>query len=192
MVAIDLGRVTGRPRLLSSHAEVVAHLENDQTARCPWPWPPEGWRTQLRSIVSASSRDDRAASYSLQTNGICELKFRLKQTNDRRVLHRGWLIGALGLMMAWMDRVRSEAGLAAEFACAIKLMLGAPAPLSPHGDALYEPAGMLPEGSHEFPLVSVGAAEQFSAILQRFDEDLWDLAGAKVQGMPTFSFALAP
>jgi hypothetical protein len=51
---------------------------------------------------------------------------------------------------------------------------------------------MLPEGWHEFPLVSVGVAEEFPAILQRFDEDLWDLAGASAQLIvPTFSFASA-
>jgi hypothetical protein len=50
---------------------------------------------------------------------------------------------------------------------------------------------MLPTGLHEFPLVSVSAAEEFPSILQRFDEDLWNLAGFDTQRTaPNFSLVL--
>jgi hypothetical protein len=122
------------------------------------------------------------------------MEFILKETKVRRVLFAGWLAGALGAMMAWMDRVRTEAGVQVEFACAIEIpIFGDPVPLVPCGaEALHDSAGMLPHGIHEFPLVSVGTAEEFPAILRRFEEDLWDITGSSHRPKSTFSLNLVP
>jgi Putative DNA-binding domain len=197
-IPIDLGRVKGRPRLTNFAPTVTAQLANGQRDCCPWPWKPKptDWRPGLRSIGSAIQGPDSAASHSLQTNGSCELEFKLKATDQRPGMFVGWLVGALGFMLAWIERVRTEAGVPVEFACAIQIpIFGRPVALVQYGANTFAESdgALLPEGFHEFPLLSVGAAEEFPAILQRFNEDLWDLAGYGIhRAAPTFSITQAP
>jgi hypothetical protein len=98
------------------------------------------------------------------------------------------MIGALGFMLAWVDRVRNEAGVSAEFACAIQIpIFEQPIAFLGYGASTFAESDgtTLPQGVHEFPFVSIGTAEEFPAILQRFDEDLWyDIQ----RSGPTFSF----
>ena len=194
-IQIDLGRVVGRPRLTDFVPKVTVQLPNGQQVECHWPWKPTVWKPQLRSIASISTRQDSVASYSLQTNGTCELEFKFKATEDRPGLFIGWLVGAVGLMLAWMERVRTEAGVPVEFACAIQIPIfkGAVS-LVQYGVSTFAQSqgALLPNGFHEFPLISVGSAEEFPAVLQRFDEDLCDLAGYGIQrAAPTFSITPA-
>jgi len=51
------------------------------------------------------------------------------------------------------------------------------------GNAFFQACdALLPVGTNEFPLMSVGPADEFPRHLQRFDEDLWNLAGHDPQG----------
>jgi len=189
--AIDLGRVVGRPRLTSFSPKVTAHISGAEHV-CAWPWSPEDWNPGLRSIVSTFKRDNSTAHYSLRTDGTCELEF-TRVTVERFGLFVGWLVGALGFMLSWMDRVRSEAGMPVEFACAIEVAVGGrPYPLIQYGANNFSDGvgATLPLGFHELPLVSVGAAEEFPVIIRRFDEDLWDLAGYCIRRtLPSFSLS---
>jgi hypothetical protein len=192
-IPIDLGRLVGRPRLTDFSPTAAAHLVAGPTI-CAWPWKPTDWRPGLRSIMSTCKGADTVAFYSLQTTGTCELDFRIKPTEERPVVFAGWLVGALGLMLAWIERVRKEFGAPAEFACAIQLIVtGDGIPLMHHGArSLQDGFGgaNLPKGNHEFPLLSIGTSEEFPAIMQRFDEDLWDLAGYSHRTPIEFSITL--
>jgi hypothetical protein len=50
--------------------------------------------------------------------------------------------------------------------------------------------GQLPVGTYDFPLISVGSAEEESAIVRTFDADIWNLAGEDASRRPR-SFVLA-
>ena len=119
-----------------------------------------------------------------------------KATEEHPGVFVGWLLGALGFMLAWMERVRNEVGIPAEFACAIQISIfNGPISLVRYGAHSFAERddATLPQGFHEFPLVSVGTPDEFVTILQRFDEDLWNLAGYDIQrAAPTFSLTLSP
>jgi hypothetical protein len=191
-IPIDLGRVVGRPRLTNFAPTITAQWPQGQQAPCVWPWRTTEWKPGLRSITGIGHRPNSAALYSLLTNGTCELEFKVKPTGERPGLFIGWMIGALGFMLAWVDRVRNEAGVSAEFACAIQIpIFEQPIAFLGYGASTFAESDgtTLPQGVHEFPFVSIGTAEEFPAILQRFDEDLWNLAGYDIQRSgPTFSF----
>jgi hypothetical protein len=82
-------------------------------------------------------------------------------------------------MLAWVDRVRTEAGVTVEFVLATDMLVfHHPTRLAGYAaDSFADDDGTLPEGFHVFPLASVGSADEFPALLQRFDEDIWDLTG---------------
>jgi hypothetical protein len=195
-IPMDLGRVVGRPRLISFTPTVIAKFQGNQDASCVLPWRITEWRPGLRSITGIGQNRDSDCSCSLHTNGTCELKYIFTTTEPRSGAFVGWFLGALGFMLAWMDRIRNEAGLPVEFACAIQIpiMNQAIAFLRYGATSFAESDGVtLPTGFHEFPLISIGTLEEFPAILQRFDEDLWNLAGYDVQRMaPNFSIELIP
>ena len=192
-IPIDLGRVVGRPRLISFAPRVVARF-NTQEVNCVLPWRTEDWRPGLRSITGIGQRPDNDTSCSLHTNGTCELRYMFATTEQRAGVFAGWLLGALGFMLAWMDRIRDEAGIPIEFACALEMpIFNRAIPLFRYGAQSFEESDgvTLPNGFHQFPLISVGSREEFPAILQRFDEDLWNLAGYDVQRMaPNFLIEL--
>jgi hypothetical protein len=120
------------------------------------------------------------------------LEFKFKPTQEKPGLYATWMVGALGYMLAWMERVRSEAHIPPEFACAVQLVIfDQPIPYIGYGRASGRHV-RLPEGIHEFPLLSVGPSEEFATILHRFDEDLWNLGGRDVQReQAAFSFTPA-
>jgi hypothetical protein len=195
-IPIDLVRVVGRPRLTDFASKVIARFAGAPGAQCVLPWRPMEWRPALRSIVGIGQRPETRSSYTLHTTGMCELEFVFKAADQRSGAFVGWFLAALGFMLAWMERIRSEAGIPVEFACAIQIQIfNQPLLLAPYGaQSFVESNGVtLPLGVHEFPLISVGVTDEFPMILQRFDEDLWNLAGYDVQReAPSFSIELSP
>jgi hypothetical protein len=121
----------------------------------------------------------------LRTDGECEISLKIKQIDELPGMRIVWPVGGLATLLGWVERVREEAETNAEFAVAVQLpIIGQPTPLIGYGASAF-PGGvdaLLPIGINEFPLMSVGPADEFPRHLQRFDEDLWNLAGHDPQG----------
>jgi hypothetical protein len=81
-----------------------------------------------------------------------------------------------------------------EYALAIQLSIfDQPIVFAEHGsNSFAESRGeTLPQGAHIFPLASIGSSDEFPRHLERFDEDLWNLAGCDIQRIrPAFSVQL--
>lgn len=193
---IDLGRVAGRRELVTVAPKVTARFPGREIP-CEWPyWPDQHqWKPGLRCVL-AEVRTEMARDirYSLETNGICEISFRFKLSDDFPGVAVSWLLAGLGFILAWIERIRAEAGSATEYALATEVFLQArPTLLAEYGVRSFAEAHgtTLPIGFHEFPVVSIGPADEFAQHLQRFDEDVWNLAGQDFQRYaPNFSIAL--
>lgn len=183
---LDLGRVVGRPALTSFSFGVVADFGGGNTIPCTWPSRPASvWRPGLRSISATVERPNRQGEYSLQTDGLAEVSFNMQVTDEQPGLFAGWLLGALGHMLAWIERIRIESGASVEFALAVQLpVVGRPIDLIRYGAtsfSSFDSGGEMPAGENEFPIISVGSRDEFEILLQRFDEDVWNLAGQDIQ-----------
>ena len=199
---VELVRVVGRPGLTGAPSRVFAGFGGERQVECVWPQARNlDWKPGLRSIFAQNvvnrSQDgfpDRKTIYSLQTNGVCELSH-IFQAN-RRVpgLFAGWMAGVLGFMLAWVDRIRDEGGVSAEYALAVQLLIfDQPVLFAEYGVGSFaETRGAaLSEGEHVFPIMSIGTNDEFSRHLERFDEDLWNLAGFDIQRIgPKFKIVL--
>ena len=192
---IDLGRVVGRHELVNMAPKVLAGFGGREIP-CTWNYSrPDQWKTSLRSIhAEIRTSMGRAVSYRLQTSGVCEISFQFRLSEDYPGISISWLLGGLGFMLAWIEKIRAGGGSATEYALATQFhLLVRPALLLEYGVQSYAEAlgTELPAGSHEFPVASIGPPDEFSRHLQRFDEDIWNLAGKDVQRTaPTFSIAL--
>lgn len=178
---IDLGRVVGRSQLNNLNSTTTVHFSKEQTHPCYSLLPRFlTWRPSLRSIAATSSSDNRRASFSLDTGGACEMTFDFRAHDEAPGLYAEWLAAAMGMMLTWAERVRNEAGNPVEYVLASQIsVFGSPVLLCEYGLRNYfESNGYkLPVGFHVFPLASVGTSDEFPALLKRFDEDLWNLAG---------------
>jgi Putative DNA-binding domain len=192
---MDLGRVAGRRELVDMAPNVLARFGGREIP-CRWNYSrPDQWTTALRSIHAEVRTDmGRAVRYRLQTNGVCEISFRFRLSETYPGILISWLLGGLGFMLAWIEKIRVGGGSASEYALATEFYLqGRPALLVEYGVERYAEAQgtELPVGTHEFPVASIGPADEFGRHLQRFDEDIWNLAGEDVQRIaPNFSIAL--
>lgn len=92
------------------------------------------------------------------------------------------------------QRIRSEARGSSEYALAVTLPIvaGKHVALLPYGAGSFAlgDGTVLPPGEHMFPVMSVGAKDEFPRHLERFDEDLWNLAGYDIQLTPA-TFAMS-
>jgi hypothetical protein len=188
--AIDLGRVVGRPRLTELDSIVVATMP-DKAIRLKWSHLPHTeWRPGLRSISNVNKDSStRRADYALYTDGRCEVSCFFSLTQTLPFVAAGWLVGGLGVALSWVDRIRREAGTAGEYVVACQLsMFGKAASLMGYTAGNPDDYATLPVGHFDLPLMSVGASEEGDLLLQRFNEDIWNLAGRDVQsGSPKFS-----
>jgi hypothetical protein len=189
--ALDLGRVVGRPELTEFQARAVATFgANEYLCHFPMGRPGQ-WRPGLRLVRAEYETDNRKSVQQLETNGICEFSF-FFITNDRSPgIFTEWLIGALAHMFCWIEKIRASAGdVAGEFALAVQMPIyGRELVLVEYGTPNFSMShgNTLPVGFHQFPTMSVGGTEEFPQHLQRFDEDIWNLAGHDVQrNAPTF------
>jgi hypothetical protein len=183
---MELGRVAGRPTLTNFPFGVVADFGKDNQHQCPWPFmPTTAWRPGLRSISATFERTDRQGAYPLQTDGVAELTLNIRATDERPGIFAGWLIGGIGYMLAWIERMRSEAGAYIEFALAVQLpVFGHQIELMRYGAGDFsgiDSGGHFLIGQNEFPIMSVGPIDEFNELIKRFDEDIWNLAGQDIQ-----------
>jgi hypothetical protein len=118
---------------------------------------------------------------SVNTNGEGEISIKFVATPKQPGVFIEWVMGSLGKAMTLIERVREEAGTDAEFALVPQIdIVGHPAVLVGYGAQDFSEAmgnATMPVGTHEFPIASVGPAEEFSSHLRRFDEDCWNIAG---------------
>jgi hypothetical protein len=188
--AIDLGRVVGRPRLTELDSIVVATMPG-KAIRLKWSHLPDtGWRPGLRSISNVNKNSStRRADYALYADGRCEVSCFFSLTQTVPFVAAGWLVGGLGVALSWIDRIRGEAGAAGEYVVASELsVFGKPASLMGYTDGNPDDYATLPVGHCDLPLMSVGASAEGDLLLQRFNEDIWNLAGRDVQSdSPKFS-----
>jgi hypothetical protein len=183
---VDLVRVVGRPKLIDLSSIVIARTGSGDK-EMKWPFLTDAqWKPGLRSISVARSSETRRANYSLQTDGSCELSFFLKFNEERPEVYEGWLIGAFGTLLSWIDRLKNEGGIAGEYILAVQLVVtGKPASLQGF-ESDYDHGGQLPVGVFEFPLISIGTSDESTMLLSRFDEDIWNIAGQSGRRIPVF------
>jgi hypothetical protein len=188
--AIDIIRVVGRPNLINLNSMVIATTGRGNT-EMKWPFDPTTqWRPGLRSISSSYTAQTRHAAYSLETDGTCEISMCLKLIDDRPNIYEQWLLGGFGKILTWVERLKKESGTGVEYILAAQLsVFGKPAVLQAI-EAEFDFAGQLPVGSFDFPLISVGSAEEESTLLRTFDADIWNLAGEDIVQRPR-TFVLA-
>jgi len=189
--AFDLGRVVGRPELTKFSTAVTANFGRDAYP-CMWVHAANlDWRPGLRMISAEKAFRDRKVTYTLLTDGTCEISFFFKATDECPGLFIGWLIGGLGAMLNWIESIRTEAAANAEFALAVQLTVcGKEVSLCGYGSSSFAEghATFLPTGVHQFPIISVGPKAEFPLHLARFDEDVWNLGGHDTQRTaPTFT-----
>jgi hypothetical protein len=127
--------------------------------------------------------------YSLHTDGRCEVSCYFSLTQKMPFVEAGWLVGGLGVALSWVDRIKGEAAAAGEYVVASQLnVFGKPASLMGYTYGNPDDYGTLPVGHFDLPLLSVGSSDESGLLLQRYNEDIWNLAGRDVQsGSPTFS-----
>ena len=78
---------------------------------CAWPFVPVmNWRPGLRSISASLEREGRLVTYSLGTDGVCEVALNVRATEERPGVFAGWLIGGMGYMLGWINRLRALLG----------------------------------------------------------------------------------
>jgi Putative DNA-binding domain len=188
---IDLVRVVGRPNLINLNSMLIARTGRGDT-EMKWPFlPTTQWRPGLRSISSSyTATSTRHAAYSLETDGMCELSMCLKLIEDRPDIYESWLLGAFGTILSWIGRLKSDSGIGVEYILAPQVsVFSKPATLKAiEGEFDFD--GQLPIGTYDFPLISVGSAEEESALVQTFDADIWNLAGEDALRRPR-TFVLA-
>jgi hypothetical protein len=100
------------------------------------------------------------------------------------------MTGALGFMLSWIDQIKREGSVASEYALAVELVvIDHPVAFVQYGAGSFEESygSTLPAGNHVFPVMSIGPSDEFPHHLERFDEDLWNLAGHHQPSRPTFS-----
>jgi hypothetical protein len=191
---LDLGRVVGRPELTTFQARLTARIQG-YAHSCAFPMSQHfNWKPGLRLIRAETQSENRMGSYQLETNGICEFFFYFANADKHPGVFVGWLVGALANIFAWIEVIRGAAGdVAGEFAVAVQMpIFGREALLVEYGTTQFSMAHgtTLPVGFHQFPIMSVGGAEEFPQHLQRFDEDIWNLAGHDIQRYaPTFELS---
>jgi hypothetical protein len=181
---LDLGRVVGRPKLTDLLVSTIAKFGPNKF-ECTWPPRRNAWKPGLRSIANEEDRTDigRYFTHVLRTSGECEIGLRFAATDERPGIFAAWLMGGLGTLLAWIEQIRQEAQTNVEFAVAAQVpIIGKPGALVRYGAGGYDGySADLPVGEHEFPLMSIGPADEFPNHLQRFDEDIWNLAGREAQ-----------
>jgi hypothetical protein len=191
----DLVRVAGRPNLINLDSMLIATTRRGN-AEMKWPFlPTTQWRPSLRSISSsytatATATGTRHAAYSLETDGTCELSMCLKLTEERRDIYESWLLGGFGTILSWIGRLKKESGIDVEYILAPQVsVFSKPATLKAiEGEFDFD--GQLPIGTYDFPLISIGSAEEEPALVRTFDADIWNLAGEDALRRPR-SFVLA-
>jgi hypothetical protein len=186
----DLVRVVGRPNLINLNSMTLAATGRGNI-EMKWPFDPTSqWRPGLRSISCSYSATTRHAAYSLETDGTCEMSMCLKLIDDRPNIYEGWLLAGLGKILTWVGRLKTESGTGVEYVLAPQVCIfGKPATLQAIEQEI-DFSGQLPVGTYDFPLISVGSAEEEAAILRTFDADIWNLAGEDALRRPR-SFVLA-
>jgi len=180
---MDLGRVVGNSKLTDLSSIVVADLPS-KTVQLKWNHLPHAqWRPGLRSISNVNKTNPtRRADYSLHSDGRCEVSCFFNLTAQVPHLHAGWLVGGLGVVLSWIDRIRKESSTASEYIVASQLtIVGAPVELAGYQDGNPDDFARLPAGHFELPLMSSGSSEDDDRLLQIFNEDVWNLAGEDVQ-----------
>jgi schlafen family protein len=163
----DLGRVAGRPELLSAGPGLKARF-GAAVHSCNWPWARSlTWKPALRSLIARNESTRLEASYLRQTDGLCELRFYCANTETRKGLYASWLAGGLAYMLDWIERIRRGSGnVGTEFALApVVGVVSSPAVLVEYGvDNFVEAYGTtLAVGFHEFPILSIGGFDEFSS-----------------------------
>jgi hypothetical protein len=177
--SIDLIKVVGRPNLVNLDSILVARTGKGDL-EMKWPFDPAGsWKPGLRTISNTNSytADARHVAYSLATDGSCEMSVCLMLTERWPEINESWLVGGLGKILAWVERLKKESGSSVEYILAIQLsVFGKPAGLRAI-EAEIDFGGQLPVGRFDFPLFSIGEEEESAALLKLFDADIWNLAG---------------
>ncbi|MDR3483593.1 MAG: ATP-binding protein [Bradyrhizobium sp.] len=188
---IDLVRVVGRPNLTNLNSMVIATTGRGN-AEIKWPFDPTSqWRPGLRSISSSYIAQTRRAVYSLETDGTCEISMCLKLTEERPNIYEGWLLAGFGKILRWVERLKKESGTGVEYILAPQVsVFEKPAGLQGIEGADLDFGAQLPVGTFDFPLISVGSAEEESTLLRTFDADIWNLAGEDTLRRPR-TFVLA-
>ena len=148
-----------------------------------FPLMPAGWKPGLRRITASCGADDSdtRCEYSLTTQAVGELAFFMSFAGGMSGFFAGWLTGALGKMLLWIDSLRTEANVPGiEFALAPQIVVeGAEAQLAlygAHNFSIYAD-DKIPIGVAEFPIMSIAGQDEFPTHLKRFDEDMWNLVG---------------
>jgi hypothetical protein len=181
---MDLGRVAGRPGLIAFPGGFKLRTPIG-SYNLAWPfYPNTSWTPKLRSIASEySSNTPVRCEYAITTGAVCELGFFVNCEQDARGLFAGWLSAALGVMLIWIDQIRTHAQIpSAEFVLAPQIVCYSPVRLADFNEEGFQSsAPRLPSGVSEFPLMSIGSKDEFPSHLQRFNEDVWNLAGRDVQ-----------
>jgi hypothetical protein len=114
----------------------------------------------------------------------------IKLIDDRPNIHEGWLLGGFGKMLTWVERLKKESGTGVEYILAPQVsVFSKPATLQAI-EAEIDFSGQLPVGTFDFPLISVGSAEEQPALLRTFNADIWNLAGEDALRRPR-TFVLA-
>jgi hypothetical protein len=155
----------------------------------------------LRSISAQSAFSvlqaalpDRETTYSLKTDGTFELSYKFRAADDFPGLYVSWLVGLLGMLLSWIEQIRHESGIAAEYALAAELLVAdRPVHFVEYGvSSVAESHGhKLPGGNYIFPVMSIGPRDEFPVHIARFDEDLWNIAGKDFRSSaPTFELQL--
>jgi Putative DNA-binding domain len=178
--SFDLGRVVGRSEILPSKPFIRVHFRG-ATHNCAWLFAERlSWKPTLRAVAATFREADREAEYLLQTDGRCQLDMKYGFTKYLPGFYAGWLAAGLGFMLNWIDAVRRGANdVQVEYALAPQIVSNrADAILGEYGisDLSQSSDARIPEGVHDLPIISVGGAEEFARHLDRFDEDIWNLA----------------
>lgn len=85
----------------------------------------------------------------------------LKLTEERPNIYEGWLLAGFGKILRWVERLKKESGTGVEYILAPQVsVFEKPAGLQGIEGADLDFGGQLPVGTFDFPLISVGSAEE--------------------------------
>ena len=185
--SIELGRVVNRPELYAKETFVEVLIGDQLVQETTWRFGEfYNWRPALRAVNALETRENLETRFSLNSGGLCELTFFVGKP-EHAPFYAAWFASSMGLMLNWLDRVRSGGGFAdQEYAVAPMLLVRGQASLRPFGQGIFSDPSELPAGVHVFPIYPVNARDDFDKIIARFNEDFWNIAGVAPSGELSF------
>jgi hypothetical protein len=149
------------------------------------PFTVHNWRPVLRGTEAHMQNDHSRARLGVYCDGTIMYEWiRDVHENGQRpyLLYPGWYFAVVVNAVEAAEKFRVAAGAAAaEYALAAELVASTTLPVTRLGNAVIDPAGSFPAGSHDFPRYPIGPPASFRETYALVYRDFWNSIGIDAQ-----------